>query len=108
MIDPNRHPQRQMLRTLGFSPRHAGYRLLNSAIDLYSQNPRQCITKELYPTLARRHNYRSISSVERAIRYTITDAWNRREGPEWEYMFPHSRKPPSNLAFIAVLAEELE
>ena len=99
---------RQLLRSLGISPRQAGYRLLASAIALYIKNPRQCITKELYPALARKHGYHSIYAVERAIRYSITDAWTHRTAPEWDYLFPNAAKAPSNLAFIAVLAEELE
>lgn len=98
----------RLLRTLGFSPRRAGYRLLTTAIDLYARNPRQCITKELYPALARRHGYPSYCAVECAIRYSITEAWNHRAAPEWEVLFPHAAKAPSNLTFIAVLAEELE
>ena len=99
---------RQLLRNLGFSPRYAGYRLLESAIHLYNQDPRQGITKELYPALARKHGYSSISAVERAIRYSIRETWAHRTAPEWELLFPHAAKAPTNLAFIAVLAEELE
>jgi len=99
---------RQLLRTLGFSPRYTGYRLLTDAIEQYRLNPRQCITKELYPYLARTYRYQSPSGVERAIRYTIQQTWARRRGPEWEALFPYAQKAPTNLDFIAVLAEELE
>lgn len=99
---------RQLLRQLGFSPRQAGYRLLNTAIDLYLQNPRQGITKELYPALAQKHGYHTISAVERAIRYSIAEAWAHRSAPEWEELFPHAAKAPTNLSFLVVLAEELE
>lgn len=101
-------PQRHLLRSLGFSPRQSGYYLLTSAIDLYIRNPRQCITKELYPALARRHGYHSIYAVERAIRYSIAEAWTHRTSPEWEHLFPNAVKAPTNLTFIATLAEELE
>ena len=99
---------RRMLLELGFSPRHTGYRALCLAIPSYARNSSQSITKELYPSIKRQYGYDQTSAVERHIRYTISDAWEHGNPEEWKRYFPRNRKAPSNLVFIATMAEYLK
>ena len=93
------------LRTLGFAPHHAGYRLLADAILLYIENRDLSVTKELYPALAKQSGLYSAASIERSIRYAISEAWNHGPHEHWYMLFPNQLKAPSNMVFIAVLAE---
>lgn len=96
---------RSLLRELGFSPCHMGYRLLTDALVLYRQDPGQSLTKSLYPALARQTRIYSATNIERSIRYAITEAWARGPRETWERFFPHLTKAPSNALFLATMAE---
>lgn len=96
-----------VLRALGFSPWHVGYRMLCEAIPRYRENRDQSITKELYPVVARHFGNRSGCTAERAIRYAVAEAWNHGNRAAWEGYFPGGTKPPSNLRFIATVADTL-
>ena len=96
---------RYIFQRLGFSPHHTGYKLLIGAILLYAQDPDQSITKELYPTLAKQSRLYSAGSIERSMRYTITEAWTHGPQKAWQQYFPQQTKAPSNALFIATLAE---
>ena len=78
--DADHKQLRYMFQKLGFSPHHTGYKLLVTAILLYAQDPNQSITKELYPALSKQSKLYSAASIERAIRYAITEAW--AHGPQ--------------------------
>ena len=99
---------RQMLHELVIPAHWLGYKVLCEAIPLYAENCRQSITKELYPALAKRFGYASIHSVEHPIRYAVSCAWERRDAEIWDAYFPRQEKAPSNLLFIATLAEYLK
>ena len=96
---------RYMFQKLGFFPNHTGYKLLFTAIVLYAQDPNQSITKELYPALAKQSRLYSAASIERAIRYAITEAWAHGSRTAWQQYFPQQAKAPSNAIFIAAMVE---
>lgn len=96
-----------VLRELGFSPWHMGYLMLCEAIPRYRENRSQSITKELYPALARRFGNYSGCTAERTIRYAVAEAWNHGNRAVWESYFPGGTKPPSNLRFIATVADTI-
>lgn len=99
---------RRMLRELGFSPRLIGYKALCVAIPHYARSDTLSVTKELYPSLRKRFGYRTSASIERPIRYAIMEAWEHRDAEVWKQYFPRQEKAPSNLQFIAELAEYLK
>lgn len=93
-------------------PSHlAGYRQLCVAIPLYSANPNQLMTKELYPEVARQCSCRDGRLVEHSIRKAITTAWKYRDVSVWRKYFPPRTRCgqtcPSNKVFICTLAELL-
>lgn len=96
---------RYMFQKLGFSPHHTGYKMLITAILLYVQNTNQSITKELYPALAKQSRLYSSASIERSMRYAISEAWARGPQRAWQQYFPQQVKAPSNSLFIATMAE---
>lgn len=99
---------RYMLHKLGFSVGHMGYKVLCIAIPSYAQNSIQSVTKELYPSLRKQFGYSQSQYVERPIRYAISEAWEHGNRDVWNQYFPRSAKAPSNLIFIATMAEYLQ
>lgn len=99
---------KNMLHELGIPVHLIGYKELCIAIPLFAENSFQCITKELYPDVARSIGYPGHRGIERSIRKAISDAWDRRDADTWEIYFPHLKSAPSNKLFIATLAERLE
>lgn len=96
-----------ILHRLGFPVHRIGYKLLCTAIPRYAAEDLLCCTKSLYPQLAEQFGYGDWRSVEGAIRRTIQNAWEHRDPAVWEEYFPRQEKSPSNLVFIATLAEYL-
>ena len=97
----------QLLRELGFSPRHIGFRVLCVAIPRYAEDDAQSLTKELYPGLRQQFGYTHPTAIERPIRYAITRAWNRGRSDVWQKYFPRASHAPSNWNLIAALAEQI-
>ncbi len=98
-----------MLRALGFSTKHIGYRCLVEAIRSMAQKPDQLYTKELYPAVGQTIgcNWRQ---VERDIRTAIDSAWDDRDISVWQEFFPHRvglKRKPTNSALIATLGQLL-
>lgn len=98
-----------MLRALGFSGKHIGYRCLIEAIRSIAHNPDQLYTKELYPAVGEvvGRNWRQ---VERDIRTAMDSAWESRDATVWQEFFPHKvglDSKPNNSTFIATLAQLL-
>jgi two-component system response regulator (stage 0 sporulation protein A) len=97
-----------VLRTLHFSPKLAGFRYLEEGVVIYEQNPTQSVTKVLYPEIAKRCNC-SPESVERAIRTAIHTAWLHGDEKVWSRYLPCDRTGhvprPTNTAFLAAMAE---
>lgn len=105
---PHPNQTRQILHSLGFSAHHTGYQMLHSAITLYFQDSTRCLTKEIYPTLAKQFGYCNPGSVEHPIRYAIAEARAHGDPQAWNTYFPGTQKAPSNHAFIAAMAECLK
>lgn len=99
---------RKILHSLGFSSRHTGYKALCIAIPSYAHNNQQSTTKELYPALRKQFGYVNSITIERPIRYAISEAWEHGDPESWQRYFPGATKAPSNTVFIAALAEYLD
>ena len=76
----------ELLRSLKVPVHVQGYAYLREAIPLFAEDPRQAITKELYPAVGKRYNASS-DQVERAIRNAIELAWQRRDERIWRMYF---------------------
>lgn len=97
---------------MGIPAHIKGYQYLREAIRLVIEKPDMIggITKELYPTVARRFNTSS-SKVERAIRHAIEVAWSRGRVDTLNKAFgcrvAHPDEKPTNGEFIALIADKL-
>lgn len=69
-----------------------------------------CITKVLYPTIAKKFQTTS-SRVERAIRHAIEVAWNRGKVEIIDELFGYTinngKGKPTNSEFIALIADKI-
>lgn len=101
-----------MLRTIGVPAHIKGYRFLREAIMMVIVNPSliHSVTKELYPTIAKKANTTS-SRVERAVRHAIETAWDRGDIEILSFYFGNTvdsrRGKPTNSEFIAMLADRV-
>lgn len=98
-----------MLRVLGFSSKHMGYRCLIDAIRLIAAKPNQLYTKELYPQVGKNYGC-SWRQVERDIRTAIDSAWEAGDIAVWQEFIPHRTgvvKKPTNSAVISTLGQLL-
>ncbi len=96
------------LHILGFPTHPIGYPQLCEAIPLFFWNREQILNAEFYPTIAAICRSTNGMAVERSIRTLIEKAWNNRDAMIWEKYFPNCTKCPSNKAFIAAIASQLE
>jgi len=101
-----------ILHEIGVPAHIRGYHYMREAIimavdDLDILN---YITKELYPTIARKMNT-TPSRVERAIRHAIEVAWSRGKVEVIDSLFGYTinnhKGKPTNSEFIALLADRL-
>ena len=89
-----------------------GYQYLREAIllSLRSQTPVSFVTKEIYPTVARRFGT-TVSRVERAIRNAIELTWDRGDVEVLTGYFGYTvradRGKPTNREFISTVTERL-
>lgn len=101
-----------ILHEIGIPAHIKGYRYLREAIMMVVNRVDLlgCVTKELYPTIARNHQTTS-SRVERAIRHAIEVAWTRGNMDIINGLFGHTvnreRGKPTNSEFIAMVADKL-
>lgn len=101
-----------LIREIGIPAHIKGYSYVRDAITLVLDNTDilSAITKELYPTVAKKHNTTS-SRVERAIRHSIEVAWQRGNLTTINSIFGatinSSKGKPTNSEFIAIIAEKL-
>ena len=99
-----------ILRDLGIPTKLKGYGYLRDAIETYSKDPSQSITKELYSTVGERYNA-SVTQVERGIRTAIECAWARSDMRSWQRYFVvtewDEEERPTNGTFVSGLAEYL-
>ena len=97
-----------MLLHMQFPVHRNGYKQLCIAVPLFTQDPFQSLTKELYPTIARQLGFTDGKAVERCIRDCILYAYTHRNPKIWEQYFPYTTKAPSNKQFLSTLAEMLK
>ena len=83
---PEVDPSGFLLR-LGIGSHMDGYHYMLTGYPLFSQNPQQTVTKELYPAIAKAHGKTGMQ-VERSIRNAIYTAWKRRDNRIWRLYFP--------------------
>ena len=98
------------LHMLNFRTHLDGYYQLQVGIPIFSENPDICLSKELYPAIAKHFKYPDPRTVEHSIRNAIENAWRNREPAVWAAYFPdNSDKPhcPTNKKFFAAIAEKL-
>ena len=76
-----------LLVSLSAPTSQQGFRLLRRGIQSLMDNPNQQLTKVLYRDLAREFST-SPNNVEKALRTTVTAAWNRRRDEAWRLYFP--------------------
>ncbi len=101
-----------MFLTIGIPAHIKGYQFLREAVKQVLSKPDMInrITKELYPTIARKFDTTS-SKVERAIRHAIEVAWNRGRIDIINDMFGHcvytAADKPTNGEFVALIADKL-
>lgn len=77
----------EILLRLGFSRKLSGTRYLRQAIRLFTRDPQQMLTKELYTAVGQLFQVSS-SQVERSIRNAIAAAWRNRDEKVWLRYFP--------------------
>ena len=76
------------LLQLGFGSHRDGYHFLIYGTPLFAENPRQTVTKELYPAIGK-HFGKTGQQVERSIRSATESAWACRNDSLWrEYFSP--------------------
>lgn len=99
------------LRRLGFNPKLSGYRYLLVAIPLLASNP-DMLMKEIYIEIFKQCDQGDSRSMERAIRTTIQDAWEKHDPNIWSQYFQPNQDgniiKPTVKQFIYRLAEEIE
>lgn len=96
-----------LLLELGHDDFNRGTAYIREGIKLYE--PGMALFKELYPTIAKRHNT-TASRVERCMRHSLDKAWNRGNNAEQHRLFGWSIDPgkgrPTVGEYIARLARE--
>ena len=99
----------QILKDLSIPVYLKGYKYLKDAIEMvYNSSERMRISKEIYPTVAKKYGV-THGSVERAIRHAIEKAWDRRDPATYRVYFgiTTTKNIPTNNEFIAVAVEML-
>lgn len=102
---------RTMLETLailGFKRKGESHRALETALELYRDNPKMPFVAGLYPAVAARCGSTS-TGVEKAIRDYISGAWEKGNQRIWALYFPPGKngkmQKPSNREFIIRISE---
>jgi two-component system response regulator (stage 0 sporulation protein A) len=101
-----------MIHEIGVPAHIKGYTYLREAILLVLKDTDliNSITKQLYPTVAKKHNTSS-SRVERAIRHAIEVAWDRGDTETLNGLFGftinQNKGKPTNSEFIAMISDKL-
>ena len=108
--DPKVHVS-NLLLALGVPTKLNGYGYLREAVLLMAEDPKQSITKELYPAVAAACSG-DRKNVERSIRSAIEKAWRNRDENLWKLYFPIDgtgiTRRPTNSEFITRLADALQ
>lgn len=98
--------------SLGIPVNIIGSTYISEAVKLAMEKPSilTSITKELYPTIARKFNTKT-ANVERAIRHAIDISWNKEKIVVLNEIFNLKiyvkSEKPCNSEFIALLSEKI-
>jgi len=101
-----------VIHEIGVPAHIKGYTYLREAIMLVLKDTDliNSITKQLYPSVAKKHNTSS-SRVERAIRHAIEVAWDRGDTETLNNLFGftinQNKGKPTNSEFIAMISDKL-
>lgn len=100
------------LHSLNFQTHLDGYHQLHIGIPIFAKNPNICLSKELYPAVAKQMKLPDPRTVEHSVRNAIEDAWKRKDPTVWlKYFSPATLaapRCPSNKLFFSAIAEKLE
>lgn len=98
----------ETLTTLGFKRKRESYRALEIALELYLENSEVAFVSTLYPAVAACCGSTS-TGVEKAIRDSISAAWDCGNERIWALYFPPGKngkmQKPSNREFIIKISE---
>jgi two-component system response regulator (stage 0 sporulation protein A) len=101
-----------MMHQIGIPAHVKGYQYIRDAVLMVVEDVSLlgAVTKELYPAIARKYDTVP-NRVERGIRHVIELAWERGHTETLRRIFGYSmnieRQKPTNLEFIALLADKL-
>lgn len=116
LIPPATEMEQQLLvskhlQALGMGLHLDGYQFLRVGIPIFTLDPRQRPSKELYITIARVTGFDNAGQVEHSIRKAVEGAWEKRDDTIWRtYFRPNSDgyiPKPTNRAFICCLSDKL-
>ena len=96
----------QSLILLGIPTHMRGYSYLREAILLFSRDPGQSLTKEVYPAVDKQFGCTS-AQVERSIRSAIAAAWEICNHSLWTDFVGPTKSRPSNGRFISTLSDRV-
>ena len=102
----------EIIHEIGVPAHIKGYQYLRDSIMLAinDMDMLNCITKVLYPTIAKKYNTTS-SRVERAIRHAIEVAWTRGKVEVLDSLFGYTinngKGKPTNSEFIALISDKI-
>jgi len=95
---------------LGFSTKNDGYSYIEAAVPICAGADNSVrFQKEVYPAVMEKCHAASVNTVESSIRFSIKEAWRRRDPKVWAKYFPNAvgkdAKCPSCKVFISTLAK---
>lgn len=97
------------LHILHVPPHLDGYRQLRVGLPMLCRDPRQQMSKQLYPAIAKALDSSDWRAVEHSIRKAICNAWEHRDNVVWNKYFPPGSTGksacPSNMRFLLRLSE---
>lgn len=96
------------LHIMNFQPDLDGYKQLHLGLPLLFSDPRQVLSKQLYPEIAQAMGVSDGRTVEHSIRKAIYNAWKIRDPMVWDRYFPPNTGCPSNKQFLLRLVEILQ
>ena len=91
---------RNFLLGLDFQSNLCGYKYIFVTLELLSEDPDQQLSKVIYPAVAKEFGG-SWRQIERGIRSSVEDSWDRHTGEMWDAYFPDQKKRPSNSVFLS-------
>jgi two-component system response regulator (stage 0 sporulation protein A) len=93
----------KIIRQFRVTSKYKGYLLIIDATLLYLEKDFIQITKDIYPTLAQKHNM-STTSIERDIRTVVETCWKNNRRAVQEIMSYDIVKCPTNSEFLDAIA----